>query len=147
MGGLQRTWDRIKAYLTTWKTTNFGSGTYSNSGSITVQTEITIGNDVTAWDDLVKISNSFQLKAVHLMINSFKISTYTGMVIVRGMPGVPITIELDENNVWSSFSKSIVFFYIVSGGTIKWESIQLGMGINSGTFSQSSAGAIGLIFW
>lgn len=36
MGGLQRTWDKIKAYLTNWKTTNFGSGTYSNSGSITV---------------------------------------------------------------------------------------------------------------
>ena len=26
MGGLQRAWSRIKAYLTTWKTTNFGNG-------------------------------------------------------------------------------------------------------------------------
>lgn len=33
---MQRTWSRIKAYLTTWKTTNFGSGTYSNAGSLTI---------------------------------------------------------------------------------------------------------------
>ena len=36
MGGLQRTWDRIKSYLNTWiaswKTTNFGSGTISVGG-------------------------------------------------------------------------------------------------------------------
>ena len=60
MGGLQRTWDRIKSWvntqlagkantshthtysqitnLSTWKTTNFGSGTYSNSGSLTINT-------------------------------------------------------------------------------------------------------------
>ena len=40
-GGLQRTWDRIKAYLNTWiaswKTTNFGSGTYSNNGILSVK--------------------------------------------------------------------------------------------------------------
>lgn len=35
-GGLQRAWDRIKAYLTTWKTTNFGSGTYQNFGIINI---------------------------------------------------------------------------------------------------------------
>ena len=57
-GGLQRAWDRIKSWvntqlagkanashthtysqitdLSTWKTTNFGSGTYSNNGSINI---------------------------------------------------------------------------------------------------------------
>ena len=37
---MQRTWDRIKAYLNTWisgwKTTNFGSGTYNNNGSLSI---------------------------------------------------------------------------------------------------------------
>ena len=59
MGGLQRTWDRIKSWvntqlagkanlshthtysqitnLSTWKTTNFGSGTYSNNGSLAIK--------------------------------------------------------------------------------------------------------------
>lgn len=32
-GGLAHLWDKIKSYLTTWKTSNFGTGTYSNSGT------------------------------------------------------------------------------------------------------------------
>lgn len=45
-GGLERVWDRIKSYLTTWKTTNFGSGTYTNSGSLTISSSgsVTFGD-------------------------------------------------------------------------------------------------------
>lgn len=39
---MQRTWDKIKAYLTTWRTTNFGNGTYNNAGSITVNADSTL---------------------------------------------------------------------------------------------------------
>ena len=41
-GGLEHAWDRIKSYLTTWKTTNFGSGTYLNSGSLLIGQNIAI---------------------------------------------------------------------------------------------------------
>lgn len=36
---MQRTWDKIKAYLSNWKTTNFGNGTYINTGSITINSK------------------------------------------------------------------------------------------------------------
>lgn len=32
-GGLTHLWDKIKSYLETWKTSNFGTGTYINSGT------------------------------------------------------------------------------------------------------------------
>ena len=37
-GGLTHLWDKIKSYLTTWKASNFGTGTYSNSGTLTIGT-------------------------------------------------------------------------------------------------------------
>ena len=41
---MQRTWDRIKSYLNTWiatwKTTNFGSGTYNNSGNFAIDENV-----------------------------------------------------------------------------------------------------------
>lgn len=44
---MQRTWSRIKSYLNTWiaswKTTNFGSGTYNNSGNFTIDESIDFG--------------------------------------------------------------------------------------------------------
>lgn len=41
-GGLAHLWDKVKEYLTNWKTTNFGNGTYNNSGSITVNAGLTL---------------------------------------------------------------------------------------------------------
>ena len=35
-GGLTHLWDKIKSYLEAWKTSNFGTGTYSNIGSIDI---------------------------------------------------------------------------------------------------------------
>lgn len=35
-GGLSRLWDKVKAYLTSWKTTNFGTGIYSNRGELNI---------------------------------------------------------------------------------------------------------------
>lgn len=35
-GGLTHLWSKIKQYLGTWKTSNFGTGTYENSGRITL---------------------------------------------------------------------------------------------------------------
>ena len=37
-GGLAHLWEKIKSYLMTWKTSNFGTGTYSNSGTLTIGT-------------------------------------------------------------------------------------------------------------
>lgn len=44
-GGLQRVWDKIKEYLTNWKTSGFGSGTYNNTGSIENAGKIKVGSE------------------------------------------------------------------------------------------------------
>ena len=36
-GGLTHAWSKIKSYLGTWKTSNFGTGTYSNYGELSIQ--------------------------------------------------------------------------------------------------------------
>lgn len=35
-GGLTHLWEKIKSYLETWKTSNFGTGTYSNNGQLNI---------------------------------------------------------------------------------------------------------------
>ena len=42
-GGLTHLWDKIKSYLTTWKTSNFGTGTYYNYGTINQEGLLTVG--------------------------------------------------------------------------------------------------------
>lgn len=41
-GGLTHLWDKIKSYLTTWKVSNFGTGTYENNGKIKVSGKVTL---------------------------------------------------------------------------------------------------------
>lgn len=49
-GGLTRLWEKIKSYLTTWKTSNFGTGAYEISGTATVESLYTLflgnGNNI-----------------------------------------------------------------------------------------------------
>lgn len=81
MGGLQRTWSKIKAYLATWKTTNFGSGTFEVDG------EVDIANNMALYLFNSQVF-SYILSKSHGMIiasakqtSNFMVTNHTGMIM------------------------------------------------------------------
>lgn len=56
-GGLTHLWDKIKKYLGTWiagwKTTNFGSETYLNNGSLNIPTDTSVSFNATSSFNIV----------------------------------------------------------------------------------------------
>ena len=80
---MQRTWDRIKSYLNTWiaswKTTNFGSGTYDNQLGLKISTDSSNYAPVEIKvDDELAICKLENTK----IIGSYKITTYSGIAIL-----------------------------------------------------------------
>lgn len=66
--GLSHLWNKIKSYLTSWKSENFGSGTYDNKGMIEISngTELRFGSSLRFE---VKNSSNARLNSVILMLN------------------------------------------------------------------------------
>lgn len=83
-GGLQRTWDRIKTYLNTWisgwKTTNFGSGTYDNQLGLKIST----GNDKYSLVE-IKVDDKFAICEFEnsTLFESCKIITPAGIAVLK----------------------------------------------------------------
>lgn len=79
-------WDRIKEYLTSWKTEQFGSGTYSSSRDVTIKDAI---GSSAAWGAL---GTSLEVDNGGLAtLNDFQISA-------QGVLGPSINLYLEKSN-------------------------------------------------
>lgn len=158
MGGLQRTWDRIKSYLTTWKTTNFGSGTYSNSGKLNMyngssltlaenfEVEIvntTIMNQPTRLGTRIRIQNGFEI------INALQSSIQQLFLIyeTRGMAVVYKQVSLFAKTIARNATNIAlrVASISLSDGTTEASFVYQTVAVNQNV--ELEKGDIHLLFW
>lgn len=154
---MQRTWDKIKAYLSNWKTTNFGNGTYSNSGSITINENSTLRVEKVLNDVLGSqlqlgsriVADELSLfSAVHTNTNQRTgIYTNRGIAIIQkssnpfnpGMLGFNRTVRTLYVGVISLKSSSDE----ASSATVNYKYVSL----EAGAQLQLPEGVLHLVFW
>lgn len=97
--GLSHLWAKFKEYLTSWKTTNFGTGTCNNRGSIANSGSITVDNNRI----ILSVGRHTETEASLVVWNSYVIDAsnidYYGTILIAGCTnsGGGIAIYPSEN--------------------------------------------------
>ena len=88
-GGLTHLWSKIKEYLGTWKTSNFGIGTYNNTGQIDCY-----NSDLNFINSNLNFINS-NISVGNTAVRSYTITRTSGLVVLVSQQG-KITIQNDS---------------------------------------------------
>ena len=130
MGGLTYLWSKIKSYLTSWKSENFGSGTYDNKGEI----EISSGTKLRFRTGLrfeVKNNNNADLNSLILLLSDSNGSvnyvnnlSHYALVFAAGA-----LVDHTYLRIW--VNKSVDLRYLIIGEN----------GIKKGTVSKDTTGS------
>ena len=123
-GGLAHLWDKIKSYLTTWKTSNFGAGTYEISGTATVESLYTsfLGNG----DNIALMNLKRELivrtpYGVGMLIPNQENASYGGTTRVTNQSGYKIAVLcIAFNSTSSSPDDRLITYYTIENGSL-WE--------------------------
>lgn len=148
-GGLAHLWDKIKSYLATWiadwKTTNFGTGMYSNSGSITIPSNIDVSFDSVAISTkIIKVDVVFSIGCRGSMTNSVTLETDHGMCFITGMVLTDLKVNLAEGIRINS--SSLVFFYTADNDVRCVKSTEP-LGLETRSVTLDTNGVSGLLVW
>ena len=75
-------WGKIKTYLTSWKVSNFGSGTYSNSGTIECTGMVNLGCQVAfGKNNVLVIGDSSGIALRRVSGNSIEVRNSSGSTV------------------------------------------------------------------
>ena len=84
--GLTHLWTKFKEYLASWKTTNFGTGTYSNSGNISIEngnSNLTVKSNAALTVDSTYLYFETPLYADCRLKGEYWMATLTGASLVN----------------------------------------------------------------
>lgn len=101
-GGLQRVWDRIKSYLNAWisgwKTTNFGSGTYDNQLGLKIST----GDDKNSLVE-IKVDDKFAICEFEnsTIFDSCKIITPAGIAVLKSKGAIQAYANVENKTAYT----------------------------------------------
>ena len=148
-GGLEHLWAKIKDWLegwiTTWKQTNFGTGTYSNSGSITIPSNIDVSFDnVAISTKIIKVDVAFSIGCRASMTNSVTLETDHGICFITGMILTDLKVNLAEGIRINS--AAIVFFYTADNDVRCIKSTEP-LGLETRSVTLDTNGVSGLLVW
>lgn len=122
-GGLEHTWAKIKSwiqtYLSSWKTTNFGSGTINNTGSISNSGDLLVNSDFELGYEDSEVIIEAQARTGQ---NQITINKGHGIKVVRvqnnpPMAFGPLTQLYARNNSGVTINVTTVKFVKVNTGT------------------------------
>lgn len=123
-GGLAHLWDKIKSYLATWiadwKTTNFGTGTYSNSnGELTIQENAKI--NIYSNCSIISSNNRFSVSSESdtSIRTRFEVGSTSSAGLV--LPANKVVNYIDVKiGVTSQYGSSQIIINNMSGHSVKY---------------------------